>query len=75
MNKQEIGKFNISQDEDSASNNSNDDFNYPEYPAKKLSIKGLVLLFLYMRGRVSLIMHRYRHRNAISLRQGQLRIS
>lgn len=40
MNKQEIGKFNISPDEDSASSNSNDDFNYPEYPAKKLSIKG-----------------------------------
>lgn len=40
MNKQEIGRFNISPDEDSASSNSNDDFNYPEYPAKKLSIKG-----------------------------------
>ncbi|XP_068132695.1 sodium-coupled neutral amino acid symporter 2 [Hyperolius riggenbachi] len=40
MNKQEMGRFNISPDEDSASTNSNDDFNYPEYPAKKLSIKG-----------------------------------
>ncbi|MEE6480761.1 hypothetical protein FKM82_012666 [Ascaphus truei] len=42
MTKAEMGKFNISPDEDSTSNssNSNDDFNYPEYPAKKLSIKG-----------------------------------
>ncbi|KAM3926952.1 sodium-coupled neutral amino acid symporter 2 [Leptodactylus fuscus] len=40
MSKQEMGRFNISPDEDSMSSNSNDDFNYPEYPAKKLSIKG-----------------------------------
>ncbi|KAG8577709.1 hypothetical protein GDO81_010266 [Engystomops pustulosus] len=39
MSKQEMGRLNISPDEDSMSSNSNDDFNYPEYPAKKLSIK------------------------------------
>ncbi|XP_056429963.1 sodium-coupled neutral amino acid symporter 2 [Hyla sarda] len=38
MSKQEMGRFNISPDEDSMSSNSNDD--YPDYPAKKLSIKG-----------------------------------
>uniref|UniRef100_A0A8C5PEA4 Sodium-coupled neutral amino acid symporter 2 n=1 Tax=Leptobrachium leishanense TaxID=445787 RepID=A0A8C5PEA4_9ANUR len=40
MPKTEMGRFNVSPDEDSTSNssNSNDDFNYPEYPAKKLSI-------------------------------------
>lgn len=60
MNKQEMGRFNISPDEDSASSNSNDDF--PDYPAKKLSIKGLVF-FINMRDVVSLIMHKYCHRN------------
>ncbi|XP_077121506.1 sodium-coupled neutral amino acid symporter 2 [Ranitomeya variabilis] len=40
MSKQEMGRFNISPDEDSISSNSNDDFSYPEYPAKKSSIKG-----------------------------------
>ncbi|KAM8974262.1 sodium-coupled neutral amino acid symporter 2 [Pelodytes ibericus] len=42
MSKAEMGRFNISPDEDSTSNssNSNDDFSYSDYPAKKLSIKG-----------------------------------
>ncbi|KAM4675389.1 sodium-coupled neutral amino acid symporter 2 isoform 1-T2 [Discoglossus pictus] len=42
MTKAEMGRFNISPDEDTTSNssNSNDDFMYTDYPAKKLSIKG-----------------------------------
>ncbi|XP_040266513.1 sodium-coupled neutral amino acid transporter 2-like [Bufo bufo] len=40
MSKHEMGRFNIAPDEDSMSSNSNDDFNYPQYPAKKLSVKG-----------------------------------
>ncbi|XP_075065186.1 sodium-coupled neutral amino acid symporter 2 [Mixophyes fleayi] len=40
MNIQEMGKFNISPYEDSNSSNSNDDFNYSEYPTKTLANKG-----------------------------------
>ncbi|XP_053321599.1 sodium-coupled neutral amino acid symporter 2 [Spea bombifrons] len=41
MAREEMGRFNIANDEDTTSNssNSNDDFNYSDYPAKKLSIK------------------------------------
>ncbi|KAM9311702.1 uncharacterized protein PAF06_009549 [Gastrophryne carolinensis] len=39
MSTQEMGKLNVSPDEDSTSINSNDDFNYPAYSVKKLSIK------------------------------------
>ncbi|XP_063783427.1 sodium-coupled neutral amino acid symporter 2 [Pseudophryne corroboree] len=40
MNKQEMGRLDIFPDDDSVSFNSNDDFNYSEYPANKLSTKG-----------------------------------
>ncbi|KAM4748527.1 sodium-coupled neutral amino acid symporter 2 [Rhinophrynus dorsalis] len=40
MTKAEMGRLNISPDEDSNSTNSNDDFSYSDFPVKKLSIKG-----------------------------------